>query len=122
MEFRIVLAEDDPQIARLVTFKLDREGYVTTWADDGGKAYDTIVSTVPDLVILDVMMPVMTGFEVLEKMKKNDLVSHIPVIMLTSKSQEQDVLKGFSLGISDYIIKPFSPSELLARIKRTLDV
>lgn len=121
MEFRIVLAEDDPQIARLVTFKLDREGYVTTWADDGGKAYDTIVSTVPDLVILDVMMPVMTGFEVLEKMKRNDLVSHIPVIMLTSKSQEQDVLKGFSLGISDYIIKPFSPSELLARIKRTLD-
>jgi len=120
MEFKIVLAEDDPQIARLVTFKLDREGYLTTWADDGGKAYEAIVSILPDLVILDVMMPVMTGFEVLEKMKNNEMTRNIPVIILTSKSQEQDVLKGFSLGISDYIIKPFSPSELIARIKRTL--
>jgi len=120
MEFKIVLAEDDPQIARLVTFKLDREGYLTTWADDGGKAYEAIVSILPDLVILDVMMPVMTGFEVLEKMKNNETTRNIPVIILTSKSQEQDVLKGFSLGISDYIIKPFSPSELIARIKRTL--
>lgn len=121
MDFKIVVAEDDPQIARLITFKLEREGFITSWVDDGGKAYDTIVSLLPDLVILDIMMPVMSGFEVLEMVKKNEQTCHIPIIILTSKSQEQDVLKGFSLGITDYIIKPFSPSELMARIKRALN-
>ncbi len=120
MAKKIVLAEDESHIARLITFKLEREGYEVIWADDGEKALNSIKSSKPDLIILDIMMPVMDGYEVLEKVKEEEQLKAIPVIMLTAKGQEQDILKGFNSGIEDYIVKPFRPAELVARIRNVL--
>lgn len=120
MSHRIVLAEDDPQIARLTLFKLEKEGFEVIWEKDGGAAFESIKSNLPDLVLLDIMMPVMNGYQVLKKMKEDDDIKNIPVIMLTAKGQERDVVTGFEMGAEDYIVKPFRPAELTARIKKIL--
>ncbi|MFC1541103.1 response regulator transcription factor [Candidatus Latescibacterota bacterium] len=120
MTKKIVLAEDEAHIARLITFKLEREGYELHWEADGGSALEKVREIIPDLVILDIMMPVMDGYEVLKHIKEDDSLKEIPVIMLTAKSQEQDIIKGFNLGSEDYIVKPFKPAELAARIKKIL--
>ncbi|MFC1537957.1 response regulator transcription factor [Candidatus Latescibacterota bacterium] len=120
MTKKIVLAEDEAHIARLITFKLEREGYEIHWAADGGSALEKVREVIPDLVLLDIMMPVMDGYEVLKHIKEEDSLKDIPVIMLTAKSQEQDIIKGFNLGSEDYIVKPFKPAELAARIKKIL--
>ena len=117
----IVLAEDDHQIASLVKFKLEKDGYTVHLGENGRVALDLINQTVPDMVILDVMMPVMDGFDVLRTIKSSDDTSSIPVIMLTARVMEEDVLKGFDLGAVDYMTKPFSPSELSARVRVNLD-
>ena len=117
---KILLAEDEPHIARLVVFKLEREGYEVIWAKDGGEALESIKKDIPDLVLLDVMMPVMDGFDVLKKIKEDERLWKIPVIMLTAKGQIKDVEKGFDLGSDDYVVKPFRPDELVARIKSKL--
>ena len=117
----IVLAEDDHQIASLVKFKLEKDGYTVHLGENGRVALDLINQTVPDMVILDVMMPVMDGFDVLRTLKSSDDTSSIPVIMLTAREMEEDVLKGFDLGAVDYMTKPFSPSELSARVRVNLD-
>ena len=120
MSHRIVLAEDDPQIARLTSFKLEKEGFEVIWEKDGGAAFESIKSNLPDLVLLDIMMPVMNGYQVLKKMKEDDDIKNIPVIMLTAKGQERDVVTGIEMGAEDYIVKPFRPAELTARIKKIL--
>ena len=120
MSKKIVLAEDEPQIARLIKFKLEKEGFEIEWKDNGEDAFNAIKEIKPDLALLDVMMPVMDGYQVLKKVKENDNLKHIPVIMLTAKGQERDVVKGFDLGSEDYIVKPFRPAELVARIKKIL--
>ena len=120
MAQRIVVAEDEEHIAKLISFKLERNGYETIWAKDGGEALEKIRSVLPDLILLDIMMPVMDGYEVLKKIKEDERTSSIPVIILTARGQEQDIVRGFDLGIEDYILKPFRPSELVARIKKTL--
>jgi len=120
MAKKIVIAEDEPHIAKLVVFKLEREGYDVTWAKDGGEAWDMIQKTAPDLAILDVMMPVMDGFEVLKKIKEDESLKDLPILILSARGQEQDVVRGFDLGVDDYIVKPFKPAELVARIKRAL--
>ena len=120
MAKKIVLAEDEPQIARLVEFKLKKEGYQVTWKENGEEALEAIKAEEPDLVILDVMMPVMDGYEVLRRLKEDENLKSIPVIMLTARAQERDVVKGIDLGAEDYITKPFHPAELLARVKRIL--
>lgn len=120
MSHRIVLAEDDPQIARLTSFKLEKEGFEVIWEKDGGAAFESIKSNLPDLVLLDIMMPVMNGYQVLKKMKEDDDIKNIPVIMLTAKGQERDVVTGIEMGAEDYIVKPFRPAELIARIKKIL--
>ncbi len=116
-KIKILLAEDEPHIARLVTFKLEREGYDVRWAKDGGEALEMFQNFIPNLVLLDVMMPIMDGFEVLKKIREDDRLSDIPVIMLSAKGQTSDVEKGFDLGSDDYIVKPFQPDELVARIR-----
>ena len=120
MSKKIVLAEDEPQIARLIKFKLEKEGFEIEWKDNGEDAFNAIKEIKPDLALLDVMMPVMDGYQVLKKVKEDDNLKHIPVIMLTAKGQERDVVKGFDLGSEDYIVKPFRPAELVARIKKIL--
>jgi len=120
MAKKIVLAEDEPQIARLTEFKLKKEGYEVTWKENGEEALEAIKAEKPDLVLLDVMMPVMGGYEVLRRLKEDENLKSIPVVMLTSRAQERDVVKGIDLGAEDYITKPFHPAELLARVKRIL--
>jgi len=117
---KIVLAEDEPQIARLIEFKLKKEGYEVTWKENGEEALKAIKEDKPDLILLDVMMPVMDGYEVLRRVKEDENLKSIPVVMLTARAQEKDVVKGIDLGAEDYITKPFHPAELLARVKRIL--
>ena len=90
------------------------------WEKDGGAAYESIKANNPDLVILDIMMPVMDGYQVLKKMKEDENLKNIPVVMLTVRGQEQDIIRGFDLGSADYIVKPFRPAVLAARIKKIL--
>ncbi|MBA7500746.1 MAG: response regulator [Clostridia bacterium] len=120
MTRKIVLAEDEPQIARLIEFKLKKEGYDVTWRENGEEALKAIKADKPDLILLDIMMPVMDGYEVLRRLKEDENLGDIPVIMLTARAQEKDVVKGIDLGAEDYITKPFHPAELLARVKRIL--
>ena len=120
MTKKIVLAEDEPQIARLIEFKLKKEGYEVTWKENGEEALKAIKANKPDLILLDIMMPVMDGYEVLRRLKEDENLKSIPVIMLTARAQERDVVKGIDMGAEDYITKPFHPAELLARVKRIL--
>ncbi len=90
------------------------------WGENGRKALEILNENDADLVILDLMMPVMDGFEVLKNLKSNQKTKDIPVIILTAKRMEEDVLKGFDLGAEDYVIKPFSVSEVLARVRRII--
>jgi len=121
MTRKIVLAEDEPQIARLIEFKLKKEGYSVTSKENGEEALKAIKEDKPDLILLDIMMPVMGGYEVLRRLKEDENLKSVPVIMLTARAQEKDVVKGIDMGAEDYITKPFHPAELLARVKRILD-
>lgn len=118
---RILVAEDDPMIFKLVDFRLKHMGHEIFWANDGGKAVEMARSTVPDLILLDVMMPVMDGFQVLKRLMADPVVQDIPVIMLTARGQESDIVKGIQGGASDYVVKPFSFPELIARMNVALN-
>lgn len=118
---RVVVAEDDRAVAKLIQFKLLREGLEVEVATDGGRALEIIEGKKPDLILLDVMMPVLGGFQVLRQLKEREDLKDIPVIMLTAKGREEDIVKGIEMGSSDYITKPFRPSELIARLKRFLE-
>jgi len=117
---RILIAEDDPRSLKLVDFRLKSVGHETILAIDGGKALEIATKEKPDLALLDVMMPVMNGFQVLRKLKSQEETKDIPVIMLTSKSQKKDVVFGLEGGATDYVTKPFSFAELNARVNRAL--
>jgi DNA-binding response OmpR family regulator len=114
----IVLADDDPEVARLVEAQLRASGYRTIVAPDGMQAVEAIAANRPDVVIIDVMMPRMTGFDVLMKLRSQP--ARPRVIVLSARGREQDVTRAFALGADDYMTKPFSPPELLARIERLL--
>ena len=120
MTRKIVLAEDEPQIARLIEFKLKKEGYSVISKENGEEALKAIKMDKPDLILLDIMMPVMGGYEVLRRLKEDENLKSVPVIMLTARAQEKDVVKGIDMGAEDYITKPFHPAELLVRVKRIL--
>ncbi|MDH5561504.1 MAG: response regulator [Deltaproteobacteria bacterium] len=122
MGYTMVLAEDEEHVAKIIIFKLGKAGFNVVWKDNGIDALKEIEETVPDIVLLDVMMPGMNGFEVLEKIKSNDKLKDIPTVMLTAMGQEGDTVKGFDMGAVDYIIKPFRPAELLSRVNRILKI
>lgn len=107
-------------MARLIEYKLSKEGFKVIWRSDGVAGLDEIKKNRPDLAILDVMLPKMDGFQVLKDLKNSDDTRAIPVIMLTAKGQEQDIVKGFQSGVEDYLTKPFRPAELLLRVKKVL--
>jgi len=117
----ILLAEDEPQTAQLIEFKLKQAGFEVVHAVDGEQALALVTTTLPVLIILDGLMPVMDGFEVLRRLKENPRLKHIPVLMLTARSRDKDVVSGLELGAADYMIKPFSPAELLARVRKILE-
>lgn len=120
MAEKILVVEDDQNIKYLVTFKLKNAGYEVFSASNGVEALQFLEKNSVDLIITDVMMPLMTGKELIIKLKQNPATQHIPTIMLTSRTLEKEVVEGLSLGADDYIKKPFSPQELLARVKNVL--
>lgn len=116
----VILAEDDRTIARLIIFKLEKEGFKVIHFLNGESVVDMVSKILPDIVILDVMMPIQDGISILKEIKASPKTKHIPVVILSAKGQEKDIIKGMEIGASDYISKPFSPSELIVRIKRIL--
>jgi DNA-binding response OmpR family regulator len=117
---KILVAEDDPMTLQLINFKLKQSGFAVALAKDGEAALSLVRSEKPDLVILDGMMPLLDGFEVLHRMKESPEMKQIPVIMLTARTQDADMQRGLDLGAADYVIKPFSPTELLNRVRKVL--
>ena len=117
---KLMIVDDEEHIGYLVKFQMERSGYEVTWNMDGRSALESINSEHADLVILDVMIPGISGFEVLEIMKADAALNGIPVIMLSSLAQEADLIKAFDPGAMDYLTKPFSPGELLVRVKRLI--
>ena len=104
----------------MLEFRLSSLGHEILHAEDGGEAVEKAGSQLPDLVLLDVMLPVLDGYQVLRKLKSDDATKDIPVIMLTAKGQEKDIVTGLESGAQDYITKPFSFAELIARVNRAL--
>ena len=117
---KILIIEDDEHIWKLIHYKLKKENHELVWASDGLKALEVLETIKPDLIISDIMIPYMDGIQILKKIKTDDELKDIPVIMLTSKAQENDVIKGLELGAQDYMTKPFSPSELILRVNKAL--
>lgn len=117
---KVLVIEDDTHIWKLIEYKLKKEKHELTWASDGLKALEILETFKPDLILSDVMVPYMDGIQILKKIKSNEDLKNIPVIMLTSKAQEKDIIKGLELGAQDYMAKPFSPTELILRVNMAL--
>lgn len=118
---KILICDDDPLLVDLLEYRLAGRGYSVTVAEDGGKALRRLQDMRPDAVLLDAMMPVVDGYEVLRKIRENPETAHVPVIMLTARKQEQDIVAALELGANDYLVKPFIPEELVARLARLLE-
>ena len=117
---RILIAEDEPDVMNLVAMNLKHAGFNVLKAEDGAAALQQVRETQPALVILDLMLPEMSGLEVCKVLKKEAATSAIPIIMLTAKAEEVDRIVGLELGADDYITKPFSPRELVLRVRSVL--
>jgi len=116
----IAIVDDEPDIVELVSLHLKRAGFQVEGYNDAESLLDSFETGIPDLVILDLMLPDADGFEICKYMKKQDKLSSVPIIMLTAKSEETDKVLGLELGADDYITKPFSIKELVARVKAVL--
>jgi DNA-binding response OmpR family regulator len=116
----IVVADDDVDIRDLVEFKLTTLGHQIVTVADGSSAVDACRTTRPDLAVLDVMMPGLTGLEAVRELRSNPALKDIPVILLTARAQQSDVQTGFDCGADDYITKPFSPKDLASRVEALL--
>lgn len=117
---RIVVADDDQDILDLVVFKLTQAGYDAVPVGDGVAALEAIEADMPRLAILDVMMPGLSGMDVLRKVRANEATKDLDVILLTARARDSDIDAGFATGASDYVIKPFSPRELMHRVNAVL--
>ena len=120
MGSRILVVEDEADLAELVAFNLRQAGHSVTTAGDGSTALAEVQRSAPDLVVLDVMLPDITGLEVCRRLRRNDATITLPVIMLTAKGEEVDRVVGFEVGADDYVVKPFSPRELILRVDAIL--
>lgn len=116
----ILVVDDEPDILNLLGYNLKKAGFKVLQAKDGPEAIELAIKKKPALVLLDIMLPDMDGTEVLKRLKSDPMAKHIPVIMLTAKGEEVDRVVGFELGAEDYITKPFSPRELVLRVKAVL--
>jgi DNA-binding response OmpR family regulator len=116
----ILAADDDPDILKLVVFRLERSGYVVLQARDGEEALRLALEHKPDLAVVDVMMPKMDGLELVRRLRAEEATSRTPIIMLTARAQDTDLQAGFEAGADDYLRKPFSPLELQARVQAIL--
>jgi DNA-binding response OmpR family regulator len=120
MPENILVVEDEETTASLILYKLTNSGYQATIVRDGIQALESLKTSRPDLIILDLMMPLMSGREFLIALRKESEYAAIPVIILSARTLEKDVLEGLALGADDFMKKPFSPSELVARVKTHL--
>lgn len=118
MALKILVCDDERHIVRLIQVNLERQGYTVVTAYDGKEGLEKIKAEKPDLVVLDVMMPYMDGFEVLKTLRREPQFENLPVIMLTAKAQDKDVFEGYHYGADMYLTKPFNPMELVTFVKR----
>jgi len=120
MKTRLLLVEDDPAITELIRYNVEKEGYALEAAEDGEDGLALAEDTSPDLVLLDWMLPNLSGIEICRRLRANQKTRGIPIIMLTARGEEADKVRGLDTGADDYITKPFSPKELVSRIKAVL--
>lgn len=120
MPVKILVCDDERSIVRLIQVNLERQGWQVITAYDGKEGLEKIKSEKPDVVVLDVMMPYMDGFEVLKTLRRDPALQKIPVVMLTAKAQDKDVFEGYHFGADVYLTKPFNPMELVTFVKRIL--
>jgi len=118
MPLKVLVCDDERHIVRLIQVNLERQGYIVVTAFDGKEGLEKIRSEKPNLVVLDVMMPYMDGFEVLKTIRREPDTENLPVIMLTAKAQDKDVFEGYHYGADMYLTKPFNPMELVTFVKR----
>jgi two-component system, OmpR family, alkaline phosphatase synthesis response regulator PhoP len=117
---RILIVDDEKDLLELMAYNLGKEGYLCTCVTTGEEAIEKSMSMVPDLIVLDVMLPKADGFEVFRALKKKETTANIPILMVTAKSEDTDIVSALELGADDYITKPFSPKVLIARIRAVL--
>jgi DNA-binding response OmpR family regulator len=117
---KILICDDDLLLLELVEFKLKAKGYSVVRAENGEDALVAMAAERPDLIVLDAMMPLLDGFEVLKRVKQDPNFAPVPVVMLTARRAEKDIVSALDRGADDYLVKPFIPDELLARISRLL--
>ena len=117
---RLLLVEDEEDIAFILRFLLERHGYTVDHAADGRAALERFGAAVPDLVLMDVMLPYHDGIELVERLRATPGWQSVPVLMLSAKAREADIVRALELGADDYVTKPFQPEEVLARIRRLL--
>ncbi len=120
MNPKVLVVEDDEAIAAMLKYNLKAEGFTASHAEDGDLALQMIQEDKPDIILLDWMLPNISGIEVCRRVRQNEKTRNIPIIMVTARSEESDKLMGLDYGADDYITKPFSPAELIARIKAVL--
>jgi DNA-binding response OmpR family regulator len=116
----ILVCDDDELLVDLLTYRLGAKGYEVSAARDGGQALERLAADKPDAVVLDAMMPVIDGFEVLRRIREQPATANLPVVMLSARKQERDIVGALELGANDFVVKPFIPEELLARLARLL--
>jgi DNA-binding response OmpR family regulator len=117
---KIVVIEDEVSILEVIAYNLSREGYEVTCCQDGRKGLTTVQKESPELVLLDLMLPDLDGVEVCRMIRSDPIVGHVPIIMVSARGDESDILLGLGVGADDYIPKPFSPKELVARVSAAL--
>ena len=117
---RVLVVDDEQDLLELVSYNLNKEGYRVVGVGSGEEALAAARRDVPDLILLDLLLPTVDGLEVCRRLKADPRTQHIPVLMLTAKSEEADVVTGLELGAEDYVTKPFSPRVLVARVKALL--
>lgn len=118
---RILIADDEPLLTEILEFRLRAKGYETVVAHDGREALARFAEAPPAAVVLDAMMPVHDGMEVLRRIRASEQAGDVPVIILSARRNEEDIVRALEAGASDYMVKPFLPEELLVRLKRLLD-
>ncbi len=118
-ERELLLAEDDQMLASLLHYRLEREGYKVNITYDGRAVKQELQTAIPDLIICDIMMPYLSGIELVDYVR-NELKSEVPIILISSASNDQNVVNAFEMGANDFIAKPMSPSELIVRISREI--
>ncbi len=117
---RILVVEDTPEIAYLIRFILERQGFQVDQRDDGREALQALDQPAPDLVVSDIMLPYIDGIEFVQRIREREAWESVPVVMLTARSSENDIVRAFDAGADDYVVKPFQPDELVARLQRLL--